>query len=82
MERLSERPRAWRALRAARRAIASAWLGALLAAGLAPSAHAQAAPGAAARPGPHRVDAVEVELVADRAAVVPGGRVELGLRIR
>ncbi|MFN8840198.1 MAG: protein-disulfide reductase DsbD family protein [Burkholderiales bacterium] len=82
MERLSERPRAWRALRAARRAIASAWLGALLAAGLAPSAHAQAAPGAAARPGPQRVDAVEVELVADRAAVVPGGRVELGLRIR
>jgi thiol:disulfide interchange protein DsbD len=85
MDRLPERPRAWRALRAARRSIVSAWLGALLAAGLAPSAHAQAAPGAAAaaaRPGPQRVDQVEVELVADRAAVVPGGRVELGLRIR
>ena len=37
---------------------------------------------AAAKTGPQRVDAVEVELVADRAAVVPGGRVELGLRIR
>jgi thiol:disulfide interchange protein/DsbC/DsbD-like thiol-disulfide interchange protein len=85
MDRLPERPRAWRALRVAHRALASAWLGVLLAAGLAPTAHAQAAPGAAAaaaRPGPQRVDAVEVELVADRAAVVPGGRVELGLRIR
>jgi thiol:disulfide interchange protein/DsbC/DsbD-like thiol-disulfide interchange protein len=35
-----------------------------------------------ARTGAQRVDAVEVELVADRAAAVPGGRLELGLRIR
>jgi thiol:disulfide interchange protein DsbD len=35
-----------------------------------------------ARPGPQRVDAVEVELVADRTAVIPGDRIELALRLR
>jgi thiol:disulfide interchange protein/DsbC/DsbD-like thiol-disulfide interchange protein len=44
------------------------------------SAAGAAAP--VARTGAQRVDAVEVELVADRAAVVPGARLELALRIR
>lgn len=49
-----------------------------LALGLAgsPVAWAQAAPGAV------RVDNVEVELVADRAALVPGEPMQIGLRIR
>jgi len=37
---------------------------------------------AAAVAGPVRVDSVEVELVADRAAVVPGEAMRIGLRIR
>ncbi|HYF59546.1 MAG TPA: protein-disulfide reductase DsbD domain-containing protein, partial [Burkholderiaceae bacterium] len=44
------------------------------------AAHAQPAP-AAARTGAQRVDAVEVELVAERAAIGADGVVELGLRI-
>jgi thiol:disulfide interchange protein/DsbC/DsbD-like thiol-disulfide interchange protein len=40
------------------------------------------APEPRARTGVQRVDAVEVELVAERAAVRPGERVLLGLRIR
>jgi thiol:disulfide interchange protein DsbD len=50
------------------------------------SASAQTAPAAAAPApaalGPQRVDAVEAELVAERVAVRPGGRIELGLRLR
>jgi thiol:disulfide interchange protein/DsbC/DsbD-like thiol-disulfide interchange protein len=58
------------------------------------AARAQPAPAAAsapptapptapqARPGVQRVDTVEAELVADRAAVRAGGRIELGLRLR
>ncbi|RPH46645.1 MAG: DUF255 domain-containing protein [Burkholderiales bacterium] len=56
----------------------------LAAAGLA-AAQAPAPPVASAteaRTGVQRVDAVEVELVAERAAVRPGERVVLGLRIR
>ena len=41
---------------------------------------AQAGP--AARSGPARVEAVEVELVSDGAAIVPGRAARLGLRIR
>ncbi|HEY0878713.1 MAG TPA: thioredoxin family protein [Zeimonas sp.] len=44
-----------------------------------PLAHAQPSTPAA---GPVRVDSVEVELVADRAAVVPGEAMRIGLRIR
>ncbi len=43
-----------------------------------PRAHAQSSPAA----GPVRVDSVEVELVADHAAVVPGQAMRIGLRIR
>ncbi|MCD6671970.1 MAG: thioredoxin family protein [Burkholderiaceae bacterium] len=46
--------------------------------GMLPRAQAQSSPTA----GPMRVDSVEVELVADRAAVVPGEAMRLGLRIR
>ncbi|MDT3679886.1 MAG: protein-disulfide reductase DsbD family protein [Burkholderiaceae bacterium] len=46
----------------------------------APAARAQAHSVPVA--GPVRVDSVEVELVADRAAVVPGEPMRLGLRIR
>ncbi|MCX7230106.1 MAG: thioredoxin family protein [Burkholderiales bacterium] len=65
--------------RAVRRAAALAvGLTMLAAAGL---ASAQA-PAPQARTGVQRVDAVEVELVAERAAVRPGERVLLGVRIR
>ena len=65
--------------RAVRRAAAFVWALLLLAGiGL---AHAQA-PAPAARTGPQRVDAVEVELVAERVAVRPGERAVLGLRLR
>jgi thiol:disulfide interchange protein DsbD len=65
--------------RAMRRAVAFVWALLLLAGiGL---AHAQA-PAPAARTGPQRVDAVEVELVAERVAVRPGERAMLGLRLR
>src|SRR5690606_38956069 len=42
---------------------------------------AYARPSASAA-GPVRVDSVEVEIVADRAAVVPGEPMRIGLRIR
>jgi thiol:disulfide interchange protein/DsbC/DsbD-like thiol-disulfide interchange protein len=65
--------------RAARRAAAfAAGLLMLAAAGL---ASAQA-PAPQARTGVQRVDAVEIELIAERLAVRPGERVLLGLRIR
>ncbi|RIK98615.1 MAG: hypothetical protein DCC72_01290 [Burkholderiales bacterium] len=48
--------------------------------GMLPRAQAQAQSSPTA--GPMRVDSVEVELVADRAAVVPGEAMRLGLRIR
>lgn len=35
-----------------------------------------------ARPGAQRVDSVEAELVADRAAVAPGGTLRVGLRLK
>jgi thiol:disulfide interchange protein DsbD len=55
----------------------------LAAAGLASAqAPAPQAPAPQAQTGAQRVDAVEVELVAERAAVRPGERVLLGLRIR
>lgn len=71
------------ALRATARALAAATLLGIACA--APESLAQPGAGAsapAARTGAQRVDAVEVELVADRAAVVPGGRFDLALRIR
>jgi thiol:disulfide interchange protein/DsbC/DsbD-like thiol-disulfide interchange protein len=82
-----------RAVRVAAARLAAALL---LAAGAVPAAIAQSSafapvPGPSpaasssapvARSGTQRVDAVEVELVADRTAVVPGERLDLGLRIR
>jgi thiol:disulfide interchange protein DsbD len=47
-----------------------------------PGQASSSASAAAVRTGAQRVDAVEVELVAERAAVIPGGRIELALRIR
>lgn len=46
------------------------------------SASAPAGLAASARTGPTRVEAVEVELVSDSAAIVPGQPLRLGLRIR
>jgi thiol:disulfide interchange protein/DsbC/DsbD-like thiol-disulfide interchange protein len=51
------------------------WAAGILLAGLMAAVPAQAA-------GPVRVEAVEVELVSREAAVVPGGELRLGLRIR
>jgi thiol:disulfide interchange protein DsbD len=66
----------------AARALAAVALGVAIV----PVAHAQpAAAGAApapARTGAQRVDAVEVELVAERTALRAGGRVDLGLRLK
>ncbi|MGE0806158.1 MAG: protein-disulfide reductase DsbD family protein [Burkholderiaceae bacterium] len=45
------------------------------------AAATSAAAASAARTGPVRVEAVQVELVADKAAVVPGEALQLGLRI-
>jgi thiol:disulfide interchange protein/DsbC/DsbD-like thiol-disulfide interchange protein len=60
----------------AARAFAAALLG-LAVLGTAPDSSAQQA-----RTGTQRVDAVDAELVAERTAVQPGTRIELGLRLR
>ncbi len=83
--RATVRSPASRALAAARRTASRLAVGLLLAAGVPPAVFAQASPGATApvaRTGAQRVDAVEVELVAERGAIVPGGRLDLALRIR
>jgi len=72
-----------------RRSLAATCLAALALAGAGAPQPAQAGagggagvPAADARTGPTRVEAVEVELVAENAALAPGQPVRLGLRIR
>jgi thiol:disulfide interchange protein DsbD len=60
----------------------AAVLGLALPAGVPAPAHAQQPMSVEGRTGPQRIDAVVVELVADRVAVEPGGTVELALRLR